>query len=103
MGFFRSQAMPRLVFVIFAIIILVNALPDALPNLVRFAKPPAVFAEQGTTASTGTHTVQPGDTLGIISQKTLGTSTRYQEIAVLNGLSNPDSIMVGQVLQIPGK
>lgn len=52
-------------------------------------------------AEVKTHTVAPGDTLWGISKKYLGDGNRYMEIANLNGISNPDLIIDGQVLQIP--
>lgn len=49
--------------------------------------------------ATSTYTVQSGDTLSGIASK-LGTS--YQTLASLNGISNPNLIYVGQVLQVTG-
>jgi LysM repeat protein len=49
-------------------------------------------------ASASTHVVQPGDTLWAI---TGGNTSEINEIAVLNHLSDPNLILVGQVLQIP--
>jgi LysM repeat protein len=49
-------------------------------------------------ASASTHVVQPGDTLWAI---TGGNATEVNEIAVINHLSDPNLILVGQVLQIP--
>lgn len=46
-----------------------------------------------------TYTVQSGDTLSSIAAK-FGTS--YQTLASLNGISNPNLIYVGQVLQVNG-
>ena len=46
-----------------------------------------------------TYTVQSGDTLSSIAAK-FGTS--YQTLASLNGISNPNLIYVGQVLQVTG-
>lgn len=51
-----------------------------------------------TTAALPTHTVQPGDTLFLIAQR-FGTSV--DAIAKANGISDPNVIEVGQVLQIP--
>ncbi len=50
-----------------------------------------------------TYTVQPGDTLGKISQKVYGNSRRYMDIynANRNVLSSPSRVEVGQVLVIP--
>lgn len=50
-------------------------------------------------ATTSTYTVRSGDTLSGIASK-LGTS--YQTLASLNGISNPNLIYVGQVLQVTG-
>ena len=49
--------------------------------------------------STGTYTVQEGDTLSAIASL-YGTS--YQELAAINGIDNPDLIYPGQVLQVTG-
>lgn len=49
--------------------------------------------------ATNTYTVQSGDTLSSIAAK-FGTS--YQALASLNGISNPNLIYVGQVLQVTG-
>ncbi|MFN0131896.1 MAG: LysM peptidoglycan-binding domain-containing protein [Phycisphaerales bacterium] len=50
-----------------------------------------------------TYTVRKGDTLGVISQKMLGTSKRVQEIMDLNGLDDEDEIEAGKVLKVPAK
>ncbi len=49
------------------------------------------------------HTVEKGDTLWAISEKTLGSGARYQEIFEANKpmLKHPDKIYPGQVLRIP--
>lgn len=49
--------------------------------------------------ATNTYTVRSGDTLSSIASK-FGTS--YQALASLNGISNPNLIYVGQVLQVTG-
>ena len=48
-----------------------------------------------------TYTVAPGDTLWAISERELGDGNRYQEIANLSGIDNPDLINPGQVLTLP--
>jgi LysM repeat protein len=53
----------------------------------------------GTTPATGTHIVQPGETLGMISAR-YGVSVAT--LAQANRLSNPSLIYVGQQLVIPG-
>lgn len=48
-----------------------------------------------------TVTVAPGDTLWAIAERELGDGNRYQEIANLSGIDNPDLIHPGQVLTLP--
>lgn len=45
------------------------------------------------------HKVKSGDTLWAIAKKELGDGSRYQEIADLNGISNPNVISPGQVIR----
>ncbi len=47
------------------------------------------------------YVVQPGDSLGKISGKIFGTSTRWKEIAELNTINNPRALRVGMTLKIP--
>lgn len=49
------------------------------------------------------HTVEKGDTLWAIAEKTMGNGTKYQEIFEANKpmLTHPDKIYPGQVLRIP--
>lgn len=53
--------------------------------------------EKPAQPSTGTYTVQSGDTLSEIAQK-FGMSTNA--LASLNGISNPNVINIGQVLKV---
>jgi len=56
-----------------------------------------------TNSGARTYVVQPGDTLGGISRKVYGTSSRYMDIYNANRdkLSSPNSVSVGQRLVIP--
>ena len=47
-----------------------------------------------------TYTVKKGDTLWTIAQKELGSGNKYQDIAKLNNISNPNTLQVGQVLKL---
>jgi nucleoid-associated protein YgaU len=49
------------------------------------------------------HTVEKGDTLWAISEKTLGNGAHYEKIFEANKpmLSHPDKIYPGQMLRIP--
>ena len=49
--------------------------------------------------TTGSYTVQRGDSLSSIAQQ---FNINYFELAQLNGITNPDVLRVGQVLQVPG-
>lgn len=59
--------------------------------------------KQVGTGSTRSYTVQSGDTLGVISQRLLGSAKRLKEIVELNGLASADEIFVGMTLKIPAK
>jgi len=63
--------------------------PDTVP-------PPAA---KGTT----TYTVQRGETLGAIARKTLGSTSRWKELATLNEdvLPDPNALTPGTVLRVP--
>ena len=52
-----------------------------------------------TQSATQTYTVKSGDTLSSIASK---YGTTYQELARINGISNPNKIYPGQVLKIGG-
>jgi nucleoid-associated protein YgaU len=67
------------------------------------AKTPASLPAKTSEIRYATYTVKPGDTLGHISQRVLGTSKRTQDIIDLNKLDDEDSIPVGTVLRMPIK
>ncbi|MDP6937546.1 MAG: LysM peptidoglycan-binding domain-containing protein [Planctomycetota bacterium] len=62
----------------------------------------AQAARPSAAPSNSTYVVKPGDSLSAISQRTLGTSKRWEELMALNGISDPTRIHVGQVLKLPG-
>ncbi len=63
------------------------------------APPPAAEPAPAPQPATGTYTVQRGDSLATIAAK---FNINYFELARLNGITNPDVLRVGQVLQVPG-
>ncbi|MFD9569745.1 peptidoglycan-binding protein [Streptomyces sp. NPDC059982] len=65
---------------------------DGIPGPKQLARLKADFGQARS------HTVQPGDTLSGIAAKYGATVSRLQE---LNDIEDPDSIDVGQVLEIP--
>jgi LysM repeat protein len=77
--------------------------PPAPRPAAPVAHTPVIRTVAMPAAKTGTYTVQRGDTLGVISQKTLGTSRRWQEIADLNGIEDGDHVPAGKVLKIPAR
>ncbi|NEO57284.1 MAG: LysM peptidoglycan-binding domain-containing protein [Okeania sp. SIO3B5] len=48
-----------------------------------------------------TYTVQPGDSLWAIAQRTIGDGNRYWDIADYNDIDNPSAIYVGQQILVP--
>ena len=48
----------------------------------------------------GTVTVQRGDTLWGIARTYLGSGTKYQQLASINGIKNPNLIYVGQIIKL---
>jgi LysM repeat protein len=67
------------------------------------AQAPVIRTVAMPAAKTTTYTVQRGDTLGVISQKTLGTARRWREIAELNNIDDEDHVPAGKVLKIPAR
>lgn len=49
-----------------------------------------------------TYSVRSGDSLSVIAQRTLGSSTRWREIQAANGNINPHALVIGSTLKIPG-
>jgi LysM repeat protein len=66
------------------------------PTAVPTAPPAAAGAPSGEATS---YTVQPGDTLYSIARR---FNTTPEALAQLNNLVNPDILVVGQILAIPG-
>lgn len=68
-------------------------------------EPDANWGPQNPTSGTPnpkrTHRVQVGETLDRIAAKHYGDSTRWREIATLNGVGDPLDLTAGQLLSIP--
>jgi nucleoid-associated protein YgaU len=60
-------------------------------------------AAQTSARSAESYVVQDGDSLSRIAARQLGDSSRYLEIAKLNGLKNPDTLDVGTPLKMPAR
>jgi len=73
-----------------------RVLPDPAPP--SPAPPPP---EPITPATPRTVVVQPGETLGQIAERELGTVRRLQEIVDLNGIGDPDNVRAGTELKLP--
>lgn len=57
--------------------------------------------EPETSKEVKTYVVQSGDTLGKISSKVFGTTTKWKKIAEANKITNPKHLKVGMTLNIP--
>ena len=55
----------------------------------------------GSLAFPKTYTVKPGETMGNIASRIYGKESKWHLIANANGIRDPGSITVGQVLKIP--
>ncbi|MBB5166983.1 transglycosylase family protein [Mycobacterium sp. AZCC_0083] len=62
----------------------------------------ALGAGMDDAGSGATHVVQQGETLWSIAQRVYGDPTAYTKIAAANGISDPNTIVQGQHLTIPG-
>lgn len=74
--------------------------------LVTANKSPAKAAEDakegsGAATTTKTYTVKKGDTLSGIAKWHLGDASKWHAIADLNGIRDPRTLQIGQVLRIP--
>ncbi len=67
--------------------------------VIRGGAPAQPATPSNNNTGSGTYTVQAGDTLSGIAAK-FGTS--YENLASLNGISNPNLIVVGQTLRVSG-
>lgn len=71
----------------------------------RIANPrvvPASFVKDIKPKASGkTYTVKPGDSLERIARKQLGSGKQWKSLASLNGITNPDMVRIGDVLQLP--
>jgi len=75
----------------------------AAGNVEGISKVQESLTTTGTDPEGGFHTVEKGDTLWAISQKSYGDGAKYKLIFEANRpmLSHPDKIYPGQVLRIP--
>jgi LysM repeat protein len=94
----RAQSM-RVLTVSVAATAGVTGLGAAFASAASAAPVAAASPLPASASGTTSYTVQAGDTLSAIAQR-FGTS--YTALAQSNGISNPDQISVGQVIQVPG-
>ena len=73
------------------------------PHVTNDVPPPNPAPTAPPPASERTYTVKSGDTLSDIAKRELGATSRAQEIADLNGVTDPTRLKAGQVLKLPAK
>ena len=70
--------------------------------VVRNSPAKSAAAKAGTTRGKArVHTVKAHETLSSIAATFLGSASKWQTIATLNGLRSPNNLRVGQVLKLP--
>jgi LysM repeat protein len=75
--------------------------PRTAPATRSLAPPPSAPAAAQSAAGSRTYVVQPGETLGEIAQRELGTFRRWTEIQRLNGNLAPSALRAGMKLRLP--
>ncbi len=78
----------------------VDETPTTAPTVARVVDAPIVTPKV-QTKSAGTYTVQAGDDLWKIAEKTYNDGYKWTLIAEANNISNPGMIFSGNVLKIP--
>ncbi len=76
------------------------AVPVGPRTLVRPAPSEPVVAK--VPAGARSYVIRPGDTLGEIARRELGSSTRWTEIQALNGNLDPKRLHAGVTIALPG-
>jgi hypothetical protein len=77
---------------------------DAVVKLLQYVKEDRIVNRGGRSSQGNrprTYAVHEGDTLRIISAKVYGDYTRWNNIAIANDITDPDTISPGQLLRIP--
>jgi nucleoid-associated protein YgaU len=79
--------------------------PGVSERVRTFANEKFKAIKKAVASSKKVYIVQPGDSLWLIAQKTLGDGSRYNEILRANSrvIDDEESISVGTKLKIPGK
>jgi len=78
--------------------------PGAMPRSAPAGAPaPTVPSSSPTAPAPGTYTVQRGETLSEIAQRTLGSSKRWPELVKANEnvIRDPNALVPGTVIRIP--
>jgi LysM repeat protein len=82
-----------------------SQIPTAFPTLRVGTLPPPTAPvltsrlDGPTVNGIGTYIMQPGDTLAAVAKR---YNVTVEELARLNGIVNPDRVVIGQVLAVPG-
>ena len=81
----------------------IKTIPDWRNDIVGDIKATGIPTMTGTTGTSETYTVRPGDTLSKIAKEKLGDPNAYMDIFNANKglLTDPNKIKPGQVLKIP--
>lgn len=77
--------------------------PIANPDLLQIGQSLWLPLQASAAAVTVSNYVQDGESLSLIARRVYGRAELWPLIQQANGLSNPDVIRPGQVLQLPAR
>jgi nucleoid-associated protein YgaU len=80
-----------------------SAKTESKPATKPEVKPEPKAVAKASDAKARSYTVRPGDSLGRIAARELGSSKRLGEIAALNKMDPDDDLLVGAILKLPSK
>lgn len=79
----------------------VEEIPSTYESEVVATSPPPVMEQQSPIQQINTYTIQRGDTLWSIAERTYGDGKRWRDIITANSGLDPTKLRVGQKIYLP--